>query len=91
LWPAACPSTSRVGRRDESFLPRIQVLKAEHLIGGYRRIWARGRFLEQLPVSKEQILRLLRQHHSMVRLHMRLRAKSTSTVSKLWPTRPGSW
>jgi hypothetical protein len=48
-----------VAERDDHLLPRIQALKAEHPFGGDRRIWAYLRFVEQLPVNKKRILRLM--------------------------------
>ena len=57
----------RVVQRDESLLPRIQALKAEHPFWGYRRIWAYLRFVEQLPVNKKRIWRLMREHHPNLR------------------------
>ena len=56
----------RVVQRDEGLLQRIQALKAEHPFWGYRRIWAYLRFVEQLPVNKKRILRLMREHHLLV-------------------------
>jgi hypothetical protein len=44
-------------------LPRIQALKAEHPFWGDRRIWAYLRCVEQLPVNKKRIGRLMREHH----------------------------
>jgi putative transposase len=49
----------RVAERDDHLLPRIQALKAEHPFWGDRRIWAYLRFVEQLPVNKKRILRLM--------------------------------
>ena len=81
----------QVTQRDEILLPRIQALKAEHPFWGYRRIWAHLRFVEQLPVNRKRILRLMREHHLVVHPNVRLRAKRTSTGSKPRPTRPNEW
>jgi transposase InsO family protein len=81
----------RVGQRDECLLPRIQALKAEHPFWGYRRIWAYLRFVEQLPVNKKRIWRLMREHHLLVPPNLRLKAKRTPTGSKPRPTKPNEW
>jgi putative transposase len=78
-------------QQDESLLPRIQTLKADHPFWGYRRIWAYLRFGEQLPINKKRILRLTREHQLLVQPNRRLKAPRTSTGSKPRPTRPNEW
>jgi transposase InsO family protein len=77
-----------VPQRDAHLLPRIQQRKAEHPFWGYRRIWAYLRFVEQMPVNKKRILRLMRAHQLLVPPHLRLKAKRTPTGSKPKPTQP---
>ena len=81
----------RVVQRNEGLLERIQALKAEHPVWGYRRIWAYLRFVEQLAVNKKRIRRLLREHPLRVTLRQRLKAKRTPTRSNPKPTRPNEW
>jgi putative transposase len=78
-------------QRNQGLLERIQALKAEHPFWGYRRIWAYLRVVDQLPVNKKRILRLMREHHLLVPPHQRLKAKRTPTKSKPKPTRPNEW
>ena len=59
----------RVVARDESLLPRIQALKADHPFWGYRRMWAYRRFVEHLAVNKKRLLRLMREPHLLVTQH----------------------
>jgi transposase InsO family protein len=80
-----------VTQRDERLLPRIQALKAEHPFWGYRRIWAYLRFVAQLAVNKKCILRLMREHHLLVRPNRQLKAKRTPPRNKPRPTRPNEW
>jgi helix-turn-helix protein len=61
----------RIVRRDEDLLPRIQALKVEPPCWGYRRVWAYWRFVAQLPVNQQGILRLMREHHLLVPPHLR--------------------
>jgi putative transposase len=81
----------RVAQRDEGLLSRIQALKAEHPFWGYRRIWAYLRFMEQLPVNKKRIWRVMREHHLLVQPNLRLKAKRASTGSKPRPSKPNEW
>jgi putative transposase len=78
----------RAVQRGEGLRPRIQTLKAEHPFWGYRSIWAYLRFVEQLPVNKKRIRRLMREHHLLVPPNLKLKAKRTPTVSKSKPTKP---
>jgi putative transposase len=81
----------RATQRDEELLPRLQGPQAEHPFWGYRRIWAYLRFVEQVPVNKKRILRLLREHRLLVTANQRLRAKRTPTGRKPKPTKPNEW
>jgi putative transposase len=83
--------SSRIAQRNEALLERIRALKAEHPFWGYRRIWAHLRFVEQQPVNKKRVLRLLREHRLLVQPNQRLKAKRTPTGSKPKPTRPNQW
>jgi putative transposase len=81
----------RVVQGDAALLPRIQQLKAEHPFWGYRRIWAYLRFVEQRPVNKKRILRLMREHHLLVSPKVKLKAKRTPRGHKPRPTKPNEW
>jgi putative transposase len=85
------PQSPLVAQRNESLLHRIQELKAEHPFWGYRRIWAYLRFVEQHAVNKKRVLRLMREHHLLVKPHQTLRAKRTPTGRKPRPTKPNEW
>jgi putative transposase len=81
-------ASASVARRNEDLREHIRALKAAHPFWGYRRIWAYLRCVEQQPVNKKRILRLLREHHLLVTSNQRLRAKRTPTRSKPKPSRP---
>jgi putative transposase len=81
----------RVTQRDACLLPQIQPLKAEHPFWGDRRIWASLRFVEQVPVHKKRIWRLMREHHLLVPPNLWLKAKRTPTGSTPRPTKPHEW
>lgn len=81
----------RVVQRDEELLPRIQALKAEHPFWGYRRIWASLRCVEQLPVNKKRMWRLMREHHLLVPPNLNLKAKRTRSGRTPKPTQPHQW
>ena len=77
--------------RDDGLLSSIQALKAEHPFWGYRRIWAYLRFVEQWPINKKRIWRLMREHHLVVPPNLRLKAKRTPMRSKPKATKPNEW
>ena len=81
----------RVAQRDDQQLPRIQALTAAQPFWGYRRIWAYLRLVEQLPVNKQRTLRLMREHHLLVRPNRQLQAKRTPTRNQPEPTKPNAW
>jgi putative transposase len=85
------PPSPIVARRNDALVQRIRELKAEHPFWGYRRIWAYLRFVEQRPVNKKRVLRLLREHQLLVRPNPQLKAKRTPTRSKPKPTKPNEW
>jgi putative transposase len=80
-----------VAERNADILRRVHELKADHPFWGYRRVWAYLRFVEQLPVNKKRILRLMREHRLLVTAHEYLRAKRTPNRSKPRPTKPNQW
>jgi putative transposase len=81
----------RVVPGEACLLPRIQALKAEHPFWGDRRIWAYLRFVEQQPVNKKRMLRLMREHHLLVSPNVKLKAKRTPMRSKPKPMQPNEW
>ena len=80
-----------MAQRNQDLLERIQALQAIHPFWGYRRVWAYLRFVEQQPVHKKRILRLLREHQLLVQPNMRLKAKRTSAGRQPRPTKPNEW
>jgi putative transposase len=80
-----------VAQRNAPVVQRIQELKAEHPFWGYRRIWAYLRFVEQYPINKKRVWRLMRVHQLLVQPNVQLKAKRTPTRSKPRPTKPDEW
>jgi hypothetical protein len=80
-----------VAQRNEALVQRIRELKAEYPFWGYRRIWAYLHFVEQRPVDKKRILRLMREHYLLVQLNLGLKAKRTPTGRKPKPPKPNEW
>jgi putative transposase len=80
-----------VAQRHDALVQRIGALKAEHPFWGYRRLWADRRFVEPLPVHKQRMWRLMREHHLLVPPNLRLQAQRTPTRSQPKPTRPNEW
>lgn len=84
-------SSLQVAQRHEGLLQRIRELKADHPFWGYRRIWAYLRFVEGWVIKKQRLLRLMREHHLLVRSTLRLKAKRTPSGTQPRPTRPNEW
>jgi putative transposase len=80
-----------VTQRDASLLSHIQALKAEHPFWGYRRIWAYLHFVMQFPVNRKRVLRVMREHHLLVKPNPKRKAKRTPSWSKPRPTKPHEW
>jgi putative transposase len=80
-----------VAQHHTALVQRIRALKAEHPFWGYCRIWAYLHFVEQHPVNKKRILRLMREHHLLVQPNLWLKAKRTPTGCKPKPTTPNEW
>jgi putative transposase len=80
-----------VAQRNAGLLQRIKDLKTEHPFWDYRRIWAYLRFVEKHAVNKKRILRLMREHHVVVKPDTRLKAKWMPIGCKPKPTRPKEW
>jgi putative transposase len=85
------PRSPLIAQRNDALLRRVQALKAEHPFWGYRRIWAYLRFVEQWPVNKKRVWRLMREHHLVVPTNPKLKAKRTPTGSKPRATKPNEW
>ena len=69
----------------------MQALKAEQPFWGDRRIGASLRFVEPQPVNQKRVLRLMREHHLLVRPNRQLKAKRTPTRNTPQPTKPNEW
>jgi transposase InsO family protein len=86
------PPSPVVAPRHEGLLQRIGALKAESPCwGGYRRIWAYLRCIEQPAVRGDQeVMRSHQPPHPLL-IHGRLQAKRTPTRRTPKPTKPDEW
>jgi transposase-like protein len=57
----------------------------------HTRLEARWRVIEQVPVNKKRMLRLLREHHLLVPPNSKLKAKRVPIRSKPRPTKLHEW
>jgi putative transposase len=80
-----------MAQRHAALVQRVRELKAEHPFWGYRRIWAYLYFVEQRPVNKKRILRLIWEHQLLVQPNLRLKAKRTPAGRKPKPTKTNEW
>jgi len=72
----------KVIERNEPILEKIRELKAEHPFWGYRRIWAHLTYVNNLPVNKKRVYRLMKIHGLIVTKNTRLKAKRVASHPK---------
>lgn len=84
------PSPS-VALRNQALVERIKALKADHPFWGYRRVWARLKYDEDLDINKKRVLRLMRQNDLLVKPNLRLKAKRTPSKDKPRAKHPNDW
>jgi len=75
-------------QNNQPILERMQGLKAQHPLWGYRRIWAYLRYREGLDVNKKRIYRLMKENNLLVCRNMKLRACRTPLKAKPRACRP---
>jgi len=75
----------KVEERNRGILERIEKLKGEHPLWGYRRVWAYLKYREGLPVNKKRIYRLMREKNLLVTKENKLKAKRSSHPYKSKP------
>ncbi len=74
-------SPSRI-EKDAVLLTKIQAIKADPPLWGYRRVWAYLRYRNGLVVGKNTICRIMKENTLLVQKNMALRAKRTVTRPK---------
>ena len=67
---------------DAPIIDRIRLIKSEHPLWGYRRIWAYIRYRDNVVIGKNRVYRLMKEHHLLVSKNDRLKAKRYSTRPK---------
>jgi putative transposase len=83
-------SSAAVAARNEAILARLRELKSEHPFWGYRHCWAHLRYVDQLPVNKKRVYRLL-QAHTLLATQTKHEVARVSTRPKPRPDRPKQW
>jgi hypothetical protein len=71
-----------VAERNSPVIERIIAIKAAHPFWGYRRIWAHLKYIDELPINKKRVLRLLQKRDLLVKPDTKLKAKRAPTRSK---------
>ena len=67
---------------DRPVLARIEVIKSNHPLWGYRRIWAYLRYRDGVIIGKNRVYRLLKENQLLVLPNTKLKAKRSSHRSK---------
>ena len=83
-------SQSRIDQ-DAPILARINAIKSDHPLWGYRRIWAYMRYRNGVIVGKNLVYRLMGENKLLVPKKRRLRAKRYSTRPKPKPKVPNQY
>ena len=69
-------------QRDQPILNRIRIIKSDHPLWGYRRIWAYMRYRDGRVIGKNRVYRLMKEHQLLVKPNTRLKAKRGHYRSK---------
>lgn len=72
-----------VKERNKELLTRIETLKKDHPLWGYRRIWAYLKYREGLNVNKKRIYRLMQENKLLVHQIKKLKAKRENQPRKI--------
>jgi putative transposase len=80
-----------IAERNCKVLEKIQEIKAEHPLWGYRRVWAYLKFRMGLPVNRKRIYRLMSNSNLLVKGIRQLRAKRYSSRPKPVASRPNQF
>jgi len=83
-------ASATVAARNEAIVTRLRALKADHPFWGYRHCWAHLRYVDQLPVNKKRVYRLLRAH-ALLATQTKHEVSRGSTRPKPRPDRPRQW
>lgn len=76
---------------DRRILQRIREIKADHPFWGYRRVSNHLVFVDQIPVNRKRVLRIMHDNSLLVTPNLRLKAKRTPSRPKPRATRPNEW
>jgi putative transposase len=74
-------SRSRL-EKDAFLLAKIQDIKANHPLWGYRRVWAYLRYRQAVVVGKNTVCRIMKENALLIQKNTALRAKRTSSRPK---------
>jgi putative transposase len=62
-------------QRNEQLLAEIKLIKTDHPLWGYRRVWSYLKYRQGLSVNRKRIYRLMKEHNLIVTKNERLKAK----------------
>ncbi len=78
-------------QRNQSLLAQICVIKNDHPLWGYRRVWSYLKYRQGIPVNKKRVYRLMKEQNMLVTPLFRLKAKRGPTRPKPVATRPNQF
>lgn len=77
--------------RNEGVLNQIKLIKSEHPLWGYRRIWSYLKYRQGMSVNKKRIYRLMKEHELTVTPEVRLKAKRGPIKRKPVAVKPNEY
>lgn len=69
-------------KRNQPLLEAIKLIKTDHPLWGYRRIWSYLKYRQDIPINKKRVYRLMKEQNLMVTPQARLKAKRGPIRSK---------
>lgn len=80
-----------VMQRNKELLSEIKLLKNDHPLWGYRRVWSYLKYRQGFTVNRKRIYRLMKEHDLLVTPQTRLRAKRGPGRPKPHADRPNQF
>lgn len=78
-------------QRNQVLLDQIKLIKTDHPLWGYRRIWSYLKYRQDIPVNKKRVYRLMKEQNLIVTPQVRLKAKRGPMRPKPVADRPNQF
>ena len=78
-------------KADTPILAQIIMIKGDHPLWGYRRVWATIRYRQNIVVGKNRVYRLMKENRLLIMKKSRLLAKRSPIKPKPRASRPNQY